>query len=84
MALAAIEGLMSKVFNSYRELLTDALSPKPAELNSDVLFVTSIRFKPSEAVLQRAAEVRKRIRSGIAQSTATSEGQDLFAGRNGN
>ena len=64
---------MSKVFDSYRELLADALSPKPAGRNADVLFVTNLRFEPSEAALQRAEEVRKRVRSDMAESTATSD-----------
>jgi hypothetical protein len=61
---------MTKVFNSYRELLADALSPKPSERNSDILVVTDIQFQPSEASLRRADEVRKRVRADMAELTA--------------
>jgi hypothetical protein len=61
---------MSKVFNSYRELLADALSPKPFERNADILVVTDIQFQPSEASLRRADEVRKRVRADMAELTA--------------
>jgi hypothetical protein len=64
---------MSKAFRSYRELLADALSPKPSERNSDVLVVTNLQFKPSVASLRRAEEVRKRIRCDMAESTAESD-----------
>jgi hypothetical protein len=64
---------MSRAFGSYRELLADALSPKPRERNSDVLVVTNIQFKPSAASLRRAEEVRKRIRSDMAESTVDSD-----------
>jgi hypothetical protein len=57
---------MTKVFNSYRELLADALSPKPSERNADILVVTNTQFQPSEASLRRADEVRKRIRADKA------------------
>jgi hypothetical protein len=61
---------MNKVFNSYRELLADALSPKPSERNADVLVVTDTQFQPSEASLRRAEEVRKRVRADMAELTA--------------
>jgi hypothetical protein len=61
---------MSKVFNSYRELLADALSPKPPERNADILVVTDIQFQPSEASLRRAEEVRKRVRADMAELAA--------------
>ena len=61
---------MSKVFNSYRELLADALSPKPSERNADILVVTDIQFQPSEASLRRAEEVRKRVRADMAELAA--------------
>jgi hypothetical protein len=61
---------MRKVFNSYRELLADALSPKPSERNADILVVTDIQFQPSEASLRRADEVRKRVRADMAELTA--------------
>jgi hypothetical protein len=61
---------MSKVFNSYRELLADALSPKPSERNADILVVTDIQFQPSEASLRRAEEVRKRVRADMAELNA--------------
>jgi hypothetical protein len=61
---------MTKVFNSYRELLADALSPKPSERNADVLVVTDTQFQPSEASLRRAEEVRKRVRADMAELTA--------------
>jgi hypothetical protein len=61
---------MTKVFNSYRELLADALSPKPSERNADILVVTDIQFQPSEASLRRAEEVRKRVRADMAELTA--------------
>jgi hypothetical protein len=61
---------MSKVFNSYRELLADALSPKPSDRNADILVVTNIQFQPSEASLRRADEVRKRVRADMAELTA--------------
>lgn len=64
---------MSKVFSSYRELLADALSPRPTERHADVLVVTKLQFKPSEAAVRRAEEVRQRVRSDMAQSTAKSE-----------
>jgi hypothetical protein len=66
----AAERLMTKVFNSYRELLADALSSKPAERNADVVVVTNIQFQPSEASLRRADEVRKRVRADIAELSA--------------
>jgi len=47
---------MTKVFNSYRELLADALSPKPSDRNADILVVTDIQFQPSEASLRRDHE----------------------------
>ena len=52
---------MTKVFNSYRELLADALSPKPPHRNADVLVITNSQFQPSEASLRRAEEVRKKV-----------------------
>ena len=58
---------MTKVFNSYRELLADALSPKPSDRNADILVVTDIQFQPSEASLRRADEVRKRVRADMAE-----------------
>ena len=61
---------MTKVFNSYRELLADALSPKPSDRNADILVVTDIQFQPSEASLRRADEVRKRVRADMAELTA--------------
>jgi len=60
---------MTKMFNSYRELLADALSPKPTERNADILVVTDIQFEPSEASLRRADEVRKRVRADMAELT---------------
>jgi len=57
------------MFNSYRELLADALSPKPTERNADILVVTDIQFEPSEASLRRADEVRKRVRADMAELT---------------
>jgi hypothetical protein len=60
---------MTKVFNSYRELLADALSPKPSDRNADILVVTDIQFQPSEASLRRADEVRKRVRADMAELT---------------
>jgi hypothetical protein len=60
---------MTRVFDSYRELLADALSPKPAERNADVLIVTDIRFQPSAASLRRADEVRRRVRADRALTT---------------
>ena len=62
--------MSSKVFNSYRELLADALSPKPSDRNADILVVTDIQFQPSEASLRRADEVRKRVRADMAELTA--------------
>jgi len=41
-----------KVFNSYRELLADALSPKQPKRNADIVVVTDIQFQPSEASLR--------------------------------
>ena len=61
---------MSKVFNSYRELLADALSPKPSERHADILVVTDTQFQPSEASLRRADEVRRRIRADLAHVAA--------------
>jgi hypothetical protein len=61
---------MTKVFDSYRELLADALSPKPSERNADILVVTDTQFQPSEASLRRADEVRKRVRADMAGLTA--------------
>jgi hypothetical protein len=61
---------MTRVFNSYRELLADALSPKPSERNADILVVTDTQFQPSEASLRRADEVRKRVRADMAGLTA--------------
>jgi hypothetical protein len=60
---------MTKVFNSYREPLADALSPKPSERNADILVVTDIQFQPVRP-LRRADEVRKRVRADMAESTA--------------
>ena len=60
---------MSKVFSSYRELLADALSPKPSERHADILVVTDTQFQPSEASLRRADEVRKRVRADTATLT---------------
>jgi hypothetical protein len=60
---------MTRVFDSYRELLADALSPKPAERNADVLIVTDIQFQPSAASLRRADEVRRRVRADRALTT---------------
>jgi len=56
---------MSKNFFSYRELVADALSPKPLNDNGDGLIVTDLQFKPSRAALQKADAVRQRIRSGM-------------------
>ncbi len=60
---------MTKVFNSYRELVADALSPKPPERNADVLVITNSQFQPSEASLRRADEVRKKIRADKAANS---------------
>ncbi len=57
---------MTRVFDSYRELLADALSPKPATRNADLLVVTDIQFQPSAASLRRADEVRRRVRADRA------------------
>jgi hypothetical protein len=61
---------MSKVFNSYRELLADALSPKQPQRNADIVVVTDIQFQPSEASLRRADEVRRRVRADMAELSA--------------
>jgi hypothetical protein len=52
---------------SYRELVADALSPKPLNGNAGVLIVTDLQFKPSRAALQKADEVRQRIRTEMAE-----------------
>ena len=62
---------MSKVFDSHRELLAEALSPKSSERHADVLVVTNIQFQPSAASLQRAEEVRQRVRANMAISSAS-------------
>jgi hypothetical protein len=56
---------MNKVFNSYRELLADALSPKLPKRNADIVVVTNSQFQPSEASLRRADEVRRRVRADM-------------------
>jgi hypothetical protein len=61
---------MNKVFNSYRELLADALSPKQPRRNADILVVTDTQFQPSEASLRRADEVRRRVRADMAELAA--------------
>jgi hypothetical protein len=61
---------MSRNFLSYRELVADALSPKPLDGNAGVLIVTDLQFKPSRAALQKADEVRRRIRTEMAEPTA--------------
>jgi hypothetical protein len=61
---------MSKNSRSYRKLVADALSPKPSDRNADVLIVTNLQFEPSLAALQKADEVRRRIR---AEMTAERE-----------
>jgi hypothetical protein len=58
---------MSKSFFSYRELVADALSPKPLDGHADVLIVTDLQFKPSRAALEKADAVRQRIRSEMAE-----------------
>ncbi len=60
--------MMTKVFNSYRELLADALSPKPPRRNADILVITNSQFQPSEASLRRAEEVRKKVLADKAAS----------------
>ena len=57
---------MTKVFNSYRELLADALSPKPPHRNADVLVITNSQFQPSEASLRRAEEVWEELEATAA------------------
>ena len=61
---------MNKVFNSYRELLADALSPKLPKRNADIVVVTDSQFQPSEASLRRADEVRRRVRAHMAELSA--------------
>ena len=61
---------MSKNSRSYRKLVADALSPKPSDRNADVLIVTNLQFEPSLAALQKADEVRRRVR---AEMTAERE-----------
>jgi len=61
---------MNKVFNSYRELLADALSPKQPQRNADILVITNTQFQPSEASLRRADEVRRRVRADMAELAA--------------
>ena len=61
---------MNKVFDSYRELLADALSPKQPQQNADILVVTNTQFQPSEASLRRADEVRRRVRAHKAELAA--------------
>jgi len=56
---------MSKSSMSYRKLVADALSPKPSNLNADVLIVTNLQFEPSLAALQKVDEDRPRIRAEI-------------------
>lgn len=63
---------MSKNFLSYRELVADALSPKPLNGNGGLLVVTNLQFKPSRAALQKADEVRQRIRSEMAEPVSQS------------
>jgi hypothetical protein len=58
-----------KVFDSYRELLAEALSPKPLTRHADVVIVKEIQFKPSVNSLRRADEVRRRVRADMAQAT---------------
>jgi hypothetical protein len=65
---------MNKSFNSYRELLADALTPKPAERRADIVVLTDIQFKPSRIALDRAEEVRQRVRAEMADSPS---GEDL-------
>jgi hypothetical protein len=57
-----------KLFNSYRELLADALTPKPAGPRADIVVLTDIQFKPSQAALVHAEEVRQRVRAEMADS----------------
>jgi|GEM_PF-5979778 hypothetical protein len=64
---------MSKVFDSHRELLADALSPKPSERHGDVLVVTDIQFQPSAASLRRAEEVRQRVRAHMTSGSAAND-----------
>jgi hypothetical protein len=59
---------MTKVFNTYRELLADALSPKPPQRNADILVITNSQFQPSEASLRRADEVRRKVLADKAAS----------------
>jgi hypothetical protein len=61
---------MNKVFNSYRELLADALSPKLPKRHADIVVVTDSQFQPSEASLRRADEVRRRVRAHMAELAA--------------
>jgi hypothetical protein len=61
---------MNKVFDSYRELLADALSPKQPKRNADIVVVTDTQFHPSEASLRRADEVRRRVRADMAELAA--------------
>jgi hypothetical protein len=58
---------MKKSFNSYREQLADALTPKPATPHANVVVLTDIQFKPSRAALVRAEEVRQRVRTEMAE-----------------
>ncbi|HLZ97919.1 MAG TPA: hypothetical protein VKP66_08195 [Steroidobacteraceae bacterium] len=58
------------MFNSYRELLADALSPKQPKRNADIVIVTDTQFQPSEASLRRADEVRRRVRADMAELAA--------------
>jgi hypothetical protein len=60
---------MSKNFTSYRELVADALSPKPVHSgNGEVSIATNLQFKPSLKSLQKANEVRLRLRNAMAES----------------
>lgn len=54
---------MSKQFSSYRELVADALSPKPVDAHSGVLVLKNLQFQPSRAALDKADALRKKLRA---------------------
>jgi hypothetical protein len=58
---------MSKAVRTYREMLAHELSRKPNGHAAGVLVVSDLQFTPSRAAVQKADEVRRRLRAKLPE-----------------
>jgi hypothetical protein len=56
---------MKRTFNTWRELMADALSAHKRPVEGH-LIVTNLQFTPSAEALARAEAVRQRVRANLA------------------